>query len=293
MEEIPAYDRDVLVRCLTRHYETLVRMGYMEDSNIQRPPPGGWGDQIDAKSLRIMGRNETVIDLLRHLPYLQKDYPIMPDTEPIQYLGMMWDDTLADKIAVNKSLSKFYPPLMPFDDEPEPGMICLTYGRGSTDWLIDTKKGYVYPCGTHWEVQRTQEDPPWLWYNPVAIEKYFNEMHHKFLSLDLIPLPGVIHQRKRGDQDMLEHEIFEDGEEQIRPVKRIFQDHGWPNFETFSKEECIKAANIARLQVVEKWTFRWAEDDIIKAEACGDMIEKEEAQLRLKKARIEYAREWE
>ncbi|OBT90399.1 hypothetical protein VE02_00732 [Pseudogymnoascus sp. 03VT05] len=92
---------------------------------------------------------------------------------------------------------------------------------------------------------------------------------------------------------MLEHEIFEDGEEQIRPVKRIFQDHGWPNFETFSKEECIKAANIARLQVVEKWTFRWAEDDIIKAEACGDMKEKEEAKLRLKKARIEYAREWE
>lgn len=70
MEEIPAYDHDVLVRCLTRHYKTLVRMGYMEDSNIQRPPRGGWGDQIDAKSLRIMGRNETVIDLLRHLPYL-------------------------------------------------------------------------------------------------------------------------------------------------------------------------------------------------------------------------------
>lgn len=65
-------------------------------------------------------------------------------------------------------------------------------------------------------MQRTQEDPPWLWYDPVAIEKYFDEIHRKFLSIDLIPLPGVTHQRKRGDQDMLEHEIFEDGEEQIR-----------------------------------------------------------------------------
>lgn len=89
MEEvIPEYNRDVVVRCLTRHYEMLVQMGYMPDSNILRAPPVGWDDtQIDAESLRIMGRNETVISLLRHLPYLQNVYEVMPDTKPMKYLG--------------------------------------------------------------------------------------------------------------------------------------------------------------------------------------------------------------
>lgn len=89
MEVIPAYDRNVLVRCFTRQFETVARMGYMEDSNIQHaPPPGGWDDsQIDAKSLRIMGRNETVIDLLRHIPYLVHECEVLPETTPIKYLG--------------------------------------------------------------------------------------------------------------------------------------------------------------------------------------------------------------
>ncbi|KFY34178.1 hypothetical protein V494_06986 [Pseudogymnoascus sp. VKM F-4513 (FW-928)] len=51
--------------------------------------------------------------------------------------------------------------------------------------------------------------------------------------------------------------------------------------------EDVEKTAVARLQVVEKWTFRWAEEDIIKAEACGDMKEKREAELRLKNARID------
>lgn len=218
MHVTPAYNRDVLVRCLTRHYETLVRMGYMEDSNIQHAPPGGWDDsQIDAKSLRIMGRNETVIDLLRHLPYLKQDYQVMPENQPIQYLGRMWDDTVTDKMAESRSLLQF-DCMMPFDAEPESGMICLTNGREGTWWLIDTKEGYVYPCGSRWDVERAREDPPWLWYYPVAIEKYFDEIHRQFLSLDLIPLPGVIHQRKRGGRDHLEHVIYMDSEQEVRVI---------------------------------------------------------------------------
>jgi len=143
MEVIPAYNRDVVVRCLTRHYETLARMGYMEDSNIQHAPPVGWDDsEIDAKFLRTMGRNATVIDLLRHLPYLKHGHEVLPETTPIKYLGRMWDDTVTDQMAKSRSLLGFYP-LMPFDAEPEPGMICLAYGHEGIWWLIDTGEGYV------------------------------------------------------------------------------------------------------------------------------------------------------
>ena len=209
MEAIPEYNRDVVVRCLTRLYETLVQMGYMEDSNIQRAPPGGWDDtKIDAKSFRIMGRNETVIDLLRHLPYLEDVYEVMPDTKPIKYLDQRWDDSLTDKMAESKSLVNLL--LMPFETPPEPGMICLTDGRDG-DWLlIDTQNGRMYPYGggAGWNmdvVESGQREPAWLWYNPVAIEKYFDELHRKFLSLELIPMPLVIHEEKRGFPDEAEH----------------------------------------------------------------------------------------
>lgn len=223
MEVIPAYDRDVLVRCLTRQFETLARMGYIEDSNIQHAPPGGWEDsQIDAKSLRIMGRNETVIDLLRHLPYLEHECEVLPETTLIKYLGRKWDETVADKMAKSKSLLDFYP-LMPFDAEPEPGMICVTYGREGVWWLIDTAEGYVYPCGPHWNVHRAQEDPPWLWHKPVAIEAYFDGIYRQLLSLDIIPMPHVIHERKRGPPDELERQIYRAGEQEAIVSYNVLQ----------------------------------------------------------------------
>ena len=63
-------------------------------------------------------------------------------------------------------------------------------------------------------MRRAQEDPAWLWYKPVPIEKYFDGIHCQFLSLDLIPMPHVIHQRKRGPPDELEHQIYKAGEQE-------------------------------------------------------------------------------
>lgn len=214
MEAIPEYNRDVVVRCVTRLYETLVKMGYMEDLNILRAPFGGWDDtQIDAKSLRIMDRTETVIDLLRHLPYLEKVYEIMPDTKPIKYLGRRWDDTLAETFAQHNSLVMLLS--MPFESLPEPGMICLTDGSDSEALLIDTQTGKMYPFGDgatwNMEVAETgQREPPWLWYTPVSIEKYFDELHRKFTSLELIPLPRV-----EGVPDEAEHRVYNSGQREI------------------------------------------------------------------------------
>ena len=216
MEGTREFDRDILVRCLTRYYDTLVRMGYMEESNIQHAPASGWNDsQVDAKSYRIMGRNETAIDLLRHLPYLKEGHDILPNTKPIEYLGKMWDDTVSEKMANSKSLLQFYP-LSPFDAELEPGMICLTYGRNGTSWLIDTKEELIYPCGAQWDIERDQDDPPWLWHKPYAIQEYFDDLQRKLFALELIPLPYVIHKQRKGYPDELEHQVFREGEYEVR-----------------------------------------------------------------------------
>lgn len=204
MEIVPEYKRDTIVGCVTRFYELLVRMGYMEDSNILHAPPGGWDQsKIDAKSLRMTGRNETVIDLLQHLPYMKHNYEVMPETTPIEYLGMKWPDNI-----IAEDHTTYPHPFCPFDAALEPGMICLTYGRVGKWWLIDTAEGIMYAIGTHFDVEMSPESPPWTWYRAVGFQKYFDRLHRKFHALELVPMPAVIHHRKRGQPNKLEHQVL-------------------------------------------------------------------------------------
>jgi hypothetical protein len=65
------YDRDVVVNCIKRHYDLLVRMAYLDPDEILHPPPEGWSDeQLVVDTLQKRKRSERVIDLLRHMPYL-------------------------------------------------------------------------------------------------------------------------------------------------------------------------------------------------------------------------------
>jgi hypothetical protein len=67
-----AYNRDVLIACVQRHYGLLVRFAYLNPDAIETPPPSGWTDeQLASDILQLLGHDEKVIDLLRHQPYLK------------------------------------------------------------------------------------------------------------------------------------------------------------------------------------------------------------------------------
>jgi hypothetical protein len=73
-----AYSRDEAVAELMSFYEFLVGL-HLPDDAIKRPPVGGW-PQVTSDQLGFLNRNETVVDLLRHLLYLRTDeyrYPFM------------------------------------------------------------------------------------------------------------------------------------------------------------------------------------------------------------------------
>lgn len=61
-----AYDRDEFIRLLTDYYHFLLRV--FSDDIVVQPAPGGW-PSISQESLAALERNDTVIDLLRHMPY--------------------------------------------------------------------------------------------------------------------------------------------------------------------------------------------------------------------------------
>lgn len=140
-----AFDRDTTVQCLKRHYDLLVRLAYLPAAVVQNPPPEGWSDdQLAVDILRALGRSETVIDLLRHLPYLRRDvhderWEVYPETRSISYLTGV--DLLRGVTVESCSKGLGHLLLMPSLEDCPDGFISLTYGRDATCWVLDTDEG--------------------------------------------------------------------------------------------------------------------------------------------------------
>lgn len=137
---IMPYDRDVVVNCIKRHYDLLVRMAYLDPDEILCPPLEGWSDeQLAVDALQKWKRSERVIDLLRHMPYLSKSiatfgmYEVYIETEACIYLrNHGW---MKDKY---KNPHKH---IMPFEQDSPAGFIPLSMGNAATVWMIDTDEG--------------------------------------------------------------------------------------------------------------------------------------------------------
>jgi hypothetical protein len=77
----PVYSRDECVATIRDYYEFLAKM-FMDSSFIIEPPQDGWPN-ITRESTKDLGKTEEVIELLRHLPYIEsKPYSNHPEGLP-------------------------------------------------------------------------------------------------------------------------------------------------------------------------------------------------------------------
>jgi hypothetical protein len=88
---IKMYSRDEAVAAVLKLYQEILRHPYLDNSALIVPPPIGWDN------IAIEGKNETVVDLLRHLPYLRPETDfeqliIEYETIPICYPGNETDE---------------------------------------------------------------------------------------------------------------------------------------------------------------------------------------------------------
>ncbi|TDZ16658.1 DNA repair protein RAD5A [Colletotrichum orbiculare MAFF 240422] len=69
----PSYSRDELVSELTSYYEFLTGI-YLPPEVVRYPPEGGW-EHITPEFVEAfhLGKNETVADLMKHIPYIRRD----------------------------------------------------------------------------------------------------------------------------------------------------------------------------------------------------------------------------
>lgn len=84
------YSRDIAVSAIRSFYQFFATLPSLPPEYIWEPPSGGW-PEITGTTLPHLGRNRDVIDLLRHIPYIN-DTQIAFQTTVIDYtsVAMKW-----------------------------------------------------------------------------------------------------------------------------------------------------------------------------------------------------------
>ncbi|KAH0336378.1 hypothetical protein KCU81_g8593, partial [Aureobasidium melanogenum] len=81
------YSQHGTVEAILAFYQQLIKHPYLDESALKIPPASGW-DTVDAETLQALGKTDAVIDLLRHLPYLDgrgDGYLIAFETIPVDF----------------------------------------------------------------------------------------------------------------------------------------------------------------------------------------------------------------
>lgn len=76
------YSREETVAAVLSFYQQIIKLPYLDETALLIPPANGW-DSIDVEAHKARGKNDTVIDLLRHLPYLCDN--LKPDNRLLVY----------------------------------------------------------------------------------------------------------------------------------------------------------------------------------------------------------------
>ncbi|KAK2038576.1 hypothetical protein LZ31DRAFT_570026 [Colletotrichum somersetense] len=189
------YGRNELVSLIKRYYELLVEMAFLETEDVRWPPePEGWSDsELNIDSLRLLVRNETVVDLLRHIPYPRENHiEIQSWAMPISYLREHWRPEEYKKPGWHqKDLGVLA--LVPFDGYTPLNFICLTQDGSTvgTRWVIDTEQGCIYPHGSPYFLFDGEKPPDtaikwWLHARAISFAKFFKKTADELFSLKLV-----------------------------------------------------------------------------------------------------------
>jgi hypothetical protein len=236
------YSHDATVEAVRKYFQFLAVM-YMDESKIIEPPEGGW-DTISPEGWPNFDKTEEVVDLLRHLPYLETYTNIAPHCE-----FMAWHSVPADLDGADlKEATEPHP-----EEAQIPSHIVgLTAPTANgLIFLLDTELGVIYwhECMSEAKVEIPEVHPDaygmlddelipedqveWradsgIW----EISDFFEMLKANFRTLNFVPfhqnlVRAAWYGRTAEDQETLEG------------VQKIYKDHGWPDLARYRKNDCL------------------------------------------------------
>jgi hypothetical protein len=260
-----SYSHDDTITAIKSYHSFLVSL-YLPPSAIIHPPPTGW-PSITSASMSGLGKTETVVELLKHLPYIA-----VPPDDSFRTQGAPhavfadWQRTATLHPGAAASILRAVSEGSRRTAHVPGSVVGLTAGgRENRMLLLDTDHGVVYwpDCpsddndqGMEGEVfaplreeERLEDDPyDWCGSDEEAmwreeggawpVKEFFEMWMDEFRALRFVPVG------KRVVKDVYtRYHPSQDGLLQL--LRGVYRDHGWPDLERYRKEECLVAVQAA------------------------------------------------
>lgn len=241
------FSREATVSAVRDYYQYIIKL-YLPDSVIVEPPEGGW-PEVNQDNLGYLGKTDEVIDLLRHLPYIRGEWVTGPPQVAPGTAFVDWESTAKrpierDSLLLGTQGDKW-------ESVPSHVVGLAWESRSSFNFNLDTKLGII-----HWlkcphaieadppvepilddpgdyapeeELQWRARDPAW------AVTDLFRLLKGEFEQLNFVPQGPT-----QVDDDYSLHS-GETGDGSSDAIRAVFRTHGWPNLQTYRKDDCLKA----------------------------------------------------
>ncbi|KAI0139055.1 hypothetical protein F4776DRAFT_617889 [Hypoxylon sp. NC0597] len=243
------YSRDRTTGAVLRFYQEVIRHPYLNCNVLIVPPPNGWN------SINIQRKNQTVLDLLRHLPYLRPE-------KQYERLLVHWE-TIPICYCDNKNDWEIYP--LPAY------CVYLTHSldREGTSLILDTNEGTIIEfshIGSHItvpyeEYEALPDADKWKAHRTSPIAEFLDSWTRRYEKLVWMIVPNPISQPTTG-RFYSRAETSAEEEELVRQEKLTpwhFQDdishHGDENESELDREQRRTRVR-ERKHVAVGWTAR-------------------------------------
>lgn len=234
---------------------------YMKNSQILRPPAGGWDSIVngDPHLLQSLGKSQEVLELLSHLPYINSTglWGDNADAAPGCLLAN-WPSLISSlSLSANRAEEIRVMTEGPTFSRLAPHhTFSLTAGdRENPVIVLDTKLGIIHweDCPADFEEHHfaesvayepddevPEEEEDWR-YGAMAwaIPDFFEALKQQFIELRWIPISEhTVRSTSAGECPRTE-------EGMMSMLRDIYLQHGWPDLDAFRKSECLEAVKRA------------------------------------------------
>ncbi|KAG9952247.1 hypothetical protein KCU85_g2155, partial [Aureobasidium melanogenum] len=249
------YSREVTIAAFRDYYEFLTDM-FMPDDWIIEPPAGGW-PSITKEKAELLGKNDEVYELMRHLPYLPNSCLLVARAPAANWSSVF------EKRNFNRQDVRIITEGLEWPNIPSSAFGLTRGGRDDFVFILDTRFGTVHwlegpdidfdstkqpiigPSGgtKSFEDCTPENEHGWRSQTAWTIPDFFEVLKNEFRTLRSVPVDACQVEYWFGDEDYEALEEPNEGDILIRSIRDTYLEHGWPDMSVYQKDKCQDAVN--------------------------------------------------
>lgn len=249
------YSESGTIAAIRTYFQFLTKL-YLPAAAIKDPTPTGW-PEITREAFAALDKDDTVVSLLAHLPYLSKEGCDFQDSDEIEVAGSCqfadWRLQIPPSGDRNAQDTRREVGLVTeghlWDKVPSHVFGLTTGGRDKSIMLLDTRRNVIYWIDApddlveHYEGRSDELGPTKVRMGDEAwefaadapmwsIEGFFEMLKEEFRAMRMIPV--------RNCQVLDIYTQYIGIEELVPTVQAVFRAHGWPeDADGFDKDACL------------------------------------------------------